>query len=88
MSINETTSKDAGADQCYWNRNIRGCTYLAVNTTLLVALEVDSNEGAMNNVPQRVKSKLHEAAARAARPATVPTNSLSEHCFVRTADTT
>ena len=40
--------------------------------------------------PQRVKSKLHMAAARASRPATAPTNSPSEHwhCFVRTPDTT
>ena len=27
-----------------------GCAYLAVNTTSLVALEVDANEGATNNV--------------------------------------
>ena len=56
---------------------ISGCAYLAVNTTSLVALEVDSNEGATNSVPQRVKSKLHMAAARASRPATAPTNSPS-----------
>ena len=27
-----------------------GCAYLTVNTTSLVALEVDANEGATNNV--------------------------------------
>ena len=31
-------------------QNISGCAYLAVNTTSLVALEVDANEGATNNV--------------------------------------
>ena len=56
-------------------QNISGCVYLTVNTALLVALEVDSNEGATNDIPQRVKSKLHMAAARAARPAAALTNS-------------
>ena len=31
-------------------QKMSGCAYLAVNTTSLVALEVDANEGAMNNV--------------------------------------
>ena len=65
-----------------------GVPYLTMNTASLVALEVDVNKGATNNVPQRVKSKLHMAAARAARPATAPTNSQPEHRFVRTATAT
>jgi len=31
-------------------QKMSGCAYLAVNTTSLVALEVDANEGATNNV--------------------------------------
>ena len=64
-----------------------GVPYLTMNTASLVALEVDVNKGATNNVPQRVKSKLHMAAAARALQdlaATAPKNSPSEHCFVRT----
>ena len=38
-------------------QKLSGCVYLAVNTTSLVALEVDANEGVTNNVPQQVKIK-------------------------------
>ena len=70
-------------------QKMSGCAYLAVNTTLLVALEVDANEGTRNNVPQQVKSKLHMAATRASRPAMALTNSLSQHALLREdADTT
>ena len=64
LATNETTGKDSAPIGATGTENVGVRVPRAVNTTSLVALEVDLNEGATNNVPQRVKSKLHMAAGR------------------------
>ena len=49
LATNEITGKDSTLIDATGTENV-GVRVLAVNTTSLVALEVDANEGATNNV--------------------------------------